>query len=263
MNTLQKRVIGEGLNLANHFGTVSLCCPARATLFRGQAAHNTNLTHVGLPGGGYRKWIRSGEWKDYLPHWLHTAGYTTAYFGKFFNAYGLSNYNPMPTGWDWTDVLVQPYIYSFTNVVMSENGERPTHYKGWHQLDVLRAKALRRLEWMASREKPFYLEIAPSSPHVVPGGYPTIPLARHAHLFPGLTAPRLPNYNPTDEYTMQKPGWLREMPRMNSSVMAASDASMRARIQALQGVDELVEDVLDLLEARGVLDNTYGEPCCP
>ena len=41
------------------------------------------------------------------------------------------------------DLLVEPYIYSFNHVVMSENGERPIYYKGWHQLDVLRIKAYR------------------------------------------------------------------------------------------------------------------------
>lgn len=50
MQNVQKSIIGEGINLKNHFGTVALCCPGRATLLRGQAAHNTNLTHVGGPG---------------------------------------------------------------------------------------------------------------------------------------------------------------------------------------------------------------------
>ena len=50
MTNVQKHIVGEGLNVKNHYGTVALCCPARATLFRGQAAHNTNITHVGGPG---------------------------------------------------------------------------------------------------------------------------------------------------------------------------------------------------------------------
>ena len=50
MQNVQDHIIGRGLNLHNHFGTVALCCPARATLLRGQAAHNTNITHVGAPG---------------------------------------------------------------------------------------------------------------------------------------------------------------------------------------------------------------------
>ena len=46
MQHVQSDIIGAGLDVKNHFGTVALCCPARATLFRGQAAHNTNITHV-------------------------------------------------------------------------------------------------------------------------------------------------------------------------------------------------------------------------
>ena len=111
---------------------------------------------------------------------------------------------------------------------------------------------------LADAGKPFYLEIAPASPHVVPGGYPTIPLARHLDDFPGLTAPRTPSWNPSDEYQNQKPGWLTNLPYMNDSIIAVSDASMRARIQALQGIDEIVEDVVIMLEEKGILEETYS-----
>ena len=46
---------------------------------------------------------------------------------------------------------------------------------------------------------------------------------------------------------------------MNESVAEVVDASMRARVQALQGVDDLVADVVDLLEKMRVLDETYSE----
>lgn len=36
---------------------------------------------------------------------------------------------------------VDPYTYSFNNVVMSKNGETPISYHGYHQTDVIRAKA--------------------------------------------------------------------------------------------------------------------------
>jgi arylsulfatase A-like enzyme len=49
MQNVQRSIVGEGINVVNHFGTVALCCPSRATLLRGQAAHNTNVTHVGGP----------------------------------------------------------------------------------------------------------------------------------------------------------------------------------------------------------------------
>ena len=45
---------------------------------------------------------------------------------------------------------------------------------------------------------------------------------------------------------------------MNESLISAADASMRARLQNLQGVDEMVEDVISMLEEKGILDNTFG-----
>ena len=111
---------------------------------------------------------------------------------------------------------------------------------------------------MTSQEKPFYLEIAPASPHVRPGGFPTVPLARYKSHFPHVKAPRVPNYNPSDDYQKQKPAWLTTLPSMNDSVVAMADKSMRARLQGLQGVDEIVEDVIALLEKKRLLDETYS-----
>ncbi|KAI7759794.1 hypothetical protein LZL87_009117 [Fusarium oxysporum] len=39
----------EGLKLENHFATVAQRFPSRTSFLRGQASHNTNLTHVGPP----------------------------------------------------------------------------------------------------------------------------------------------------------------------------------------------------------------------
>lgn len=50
METLQNEMIAKGLEASNHFTTSAQCCPSRVTLLRGQAAHNTNVTHVFSPG---------------------------------------------------------------------------------------------------------------------------------------------------------------------------------------------------------------------
>ncbi len=263
MPQLQRHVVAEGLTSVNHYGTVALCCPARATLFRGQAAHNTNITHVGGPGGGYHKFLNSGEMDSYLPKWLSKAGYQTGYLGKFMNGYGVNA--RIPEGWTELDVLISPYIYNFNHVVMKKNNEKPVFYDGWHQLDVMRLKTLNMIEKFTTDEvgrkvdKPFFVEVAPASPHVRPGGHPTAPLKRHKSYFPGITAPRLPNWNPDDDHQKGKPAWVGGLPQMNESVIEVSDASMRARVQALQGVDEIVEDIFKLLERKGILENTFGE----
>jgi arylsulfatase A-like enzyme len=208
--------------------------------------------------GAWPKFLATGENNDNLAHWLKKAGYTTAYLGKFMNGYGMKNYDYPPSGWDWTDLLVQPHIYNFNHVVMSQNGETPVYYEGWHQTDVLRVKAIEQLEWMTRQHKPFYLEIAPASPHVRIGGWPTVPLSRHMFHFPGATAPRTPNWNPLDDELQQgKASWVGRLPVMNQSIVEVVDKSFRARLQGLQGIDEIVEDVVGILEKSGVLEDTF------
>lgn len=79
--------------------------------------------------------------------------------GKFLNEYSQANYQFAPKGWDHVDALVcgrsradgnqvqpvnkqiEPYINDYNNVVMSQNGERPIQYRGFHSTDVVRVKA--------------------------------------------------------------------------------------------------------------------------
>lgn len=75
MPILQKELMAKGTEFTNHYATVALCCPSRASLLRGQAAHNTNITDVTSPGGNYQKFVVAKENEDYLPHWLVGAGY--------------------------------------------------------------------------------------------------------------------------------------------------------------------------------------------
>lgn len=49
---------------------------------------------------------------------------------------------------------------------------------------------------------------------------------------------------------------------MNESAINFADFVYRSRLQALQGVDEIVEDVITMLEEKGVLNNTYSKSRC-
>lgn len=53
MPKLQAHMIEQGTMYTKHFCTVSICCPSRVSLLTGKAAHNTNVTDVKLPYGGY------------------------------------------------------------------------------------------------------------------------------------------------------------------------------------------------------------------
>lgn len=45
---------------------------------------------------------------------------------------------------------------------------------------------------------------------------------------------------------------------MDSDLLAYSDFAFRRRVQALQGVDEIIEDVILTLEKSNAMENTYG-----
>ncbi|KAI1334918.1 arylsulfatase [Xylariaceae sp. FL0016] len=236
---LKSEMGAKGVEFVNHSGTMAQCCPSRTSLLRRQAAHNTNVTHVRALGGNYDKFVASGENENYLPHWMKAAGYRTEYVGKFLNGLNTANYNNSPKGWDHIDGLLDPYINSFNTVVMSQNGETPIHYAGFHQSDVIRAKAL------------------DLSPHVEEQYGLAIPLARHMNQFPNTTVPRHPNFNPADAVQAQKTGLVRQLPSLNSTGQAFADKQFQYRVAALQGVNEIIYDTLALLEAKGELDNTY------
>lgn len=150
---------------------------------------------------------------------------------------------------------------------------KPMFYEGFHQTDVIRAKAyvsrhtttssltmyrIDRLEGLIDAGDPYYIQIAPAGPHSAPDG-PAVPCSRHMYAYNQAKAPRTPNWNPSDEYQNQKPFWLKDLPRMDDDMSDFTDFQFRSRQQTLLGVDELVEDVVEYLREKDQLDNTYSE----
>lgn len=48
------------------------------------------------------------------------------------------------------------------------------------------------------------------------------------------------------------------MKPMNAEAEASADRLYRGRLQSIQGVDEIIEDVVRILKERDQLDNTYS-----
>lgn len=258
MPIVQKELTDKGTFFKNHWATTAQCCPSRSSFLRGQMVHNTNITNVGSPGGNYDKWLASKQDEDYLPHWLRGAGYAADYMGKLLNGLNLGNYDPAPKGWSNIDALLDPYMYDYVRIVMSDTGARPESYVGWHQLDIMRIKAVQHIKDLAKNSTvPFFYMIAPTAPHNIPGRGNPIPQQRHADAFADLEVPKSKNFNPGDEYAAQKVSWVGELPALNDTQVENANKLFRARLRTLQGVDELVEDVVATLEAQGLLDNTY------
>src|SRR3712207_1462078 len=95
----------QGMSFQNAFVTNPLCCPSRATIMRGQYAHNTdvwfnlNVFNPDSPDGGWEGYQRNGYEEDNVATRLHdeTVGYRTGLFGKYLNGY---NSGTVPGGWD-------------------------------------------------------------------------------------------------------------------------------------------------------------------
>ncbi|VBB81242.1 Putative arylsulfatase [Podospora comata] len=275
---IKKHLLDEGTLYKRHYCTTAICCPARVSLLTGQQAHNTNVTDVNPPHGGYPKFINQGLNNNYLPIWLQEAGYNTYYTGKLFNAHTVENYNsPYPAGWNGSDFLLDPYTYNYLNSSFQRNQDPPKSYEGFHSVDVLAEKSLGFVDEAVRADSPFFLGIAPVAPHSNVESNtlgddmgddwgnlpdieefakfgPPVPAKRHEHLFKDVKIPRTPNFNP-DKPTGAN--WVRLRKKLNQENIDYNDHFYRQRLRTLQSVDELVASVVERLEEHGVLDNTY------
>ncbi|KAL4804572.1 alkaline-phosphatase-like protein [Aspergillus unguis] len=266
MPYVKKHFQEKGTFFKNHFVTTALCCPSRVSLWTGRQAHNTNVTDVSPPYGGYPKFVDRGFNDNFLPVWLQNNGYNTFYTGKLFNAHTVNNYHsPYVNGFNGSDFLLDPFTYSYMNSTYQRNRDEPVSYEGHHTIDVITEKALGFLEDGLSSDDPFFLTVAPVAPHSnvdvssLGRELPVvmtepIPLDRHKHLFEGVTIPRTDSFNP------DKPSganWVQSLPKQDESTVEYHDHFYRQRLRALQGVDELVDALVTRLEASGKLDNTY------
>lgn len=101
MPLVKKHLLDRGTFFKRHFCTTAICCPSRVSLWTGRLSHNTNVTDVNPPYGGYPKFLSQGFNENYLPVWLQQAGYSTYYTGKLFNAHTVWNYDsPHAGGWN-------------------------------------------------------------------------------------------------------------------------------------------------------------------
>ncbi|RDW59238.1 arylsulfatase-4 [Coleophoma crateriformis] len=253
MPLLRKYIGEQGSFFRNHFVTTALCCPSRVSLWTGRQAHNTNVTDVNPPFGGFPKFIQQGFNSEYLPVWLQQAGYDTYYVGKMFNWHNTDNYNsPHLAGFTGSDFLLDPYTYSYMNSTYQRNHDRPISYEGIHTSDVFAEKAMGFLDDAIISGKPFFIGLSPIAPHSNIdeniGGDSAhmtapVPCKRHAHLFEDVISSGV--------------NWISRLKQQDQNNVNYNDHFYRSRLRALQSTDELVESVIQRLAEANLLDDTY------
>ncbi|KAI8665134.1 Arylsulfatase [Fusarium sp. Ph1] len=264
MPHLTNLIVNDGTSYNQHFCTVALCCPSRATLWTGQAAHNHNVTNVSPPHGGYPKVVQQGINDDNLFVWMQEAGYNTYYTGKLWNFHTVDNFNqPYAKGFNGSDFLLDPFTYQYWNAKITHNGEEPVSYAGQYSTDVIAEKALAWLDEALAEVDPFFLTVSPIAPHsnwIIDTerdlSYLEEPKSapRHQRLFSDYVIPREKSFNTAIDGAA---GWVGDLPLLNETTLTYNDHYQRQRLRALQSVDEMVSELVGRLEKAGQLENTY------
>lgn len=253
MPSLQSLLVQKGASFANFFVNVSLCCPSRASILRGQYAHNTQILGNRPPAGGFEMFYAAGEEESTIAAWLHSANYQTTLIGKYLNGYPLGvKPGYIPPGWDEWYSLVEGNPYEGFSYTLNQNGKLVKYGSKAkdYATDVYAGLAADFITRASASEKPFFLYLAPYAPHG-----PAIPAPRHARLFPGIKAPQSPSFNEKD--VKDKPEYVRAHPRMDAGEIAYINHLYRRRLQSLQAVDEMIAALVDLLDKTGELEKTY------
>ncbi|MEH1814066.1 MAG: sulfatase [Nostoc sp.] len=262
---IKSLLIDKGATFPNFFVNVSLCCPSRTNILRGQYAHNTGVLTNSSPDGGFQKAYSQGLEKETIATSLQANGYQTALIGKYLNGYpdtapndtyippGWTEwYSPMEKGKNRKDQKKYGNPYDQENYTLNKNGKLVKYGDKAEDYgtDVYRDFAIDFIQRSTKDGKPFFVYLAPFNIHG-----PYTPAKRHRHLFPDVKAPRPDNFNEADVST--KPQFMQELPQLNQKKIDDVDESYRKRLRSLQSVDEAIDKLVDTLKANGQLDNTY------
>jgi N-acetylglucosamine-6-sulfatase len=250
-----------GVTFTNYFVSDSLCCPSRASIFTGDFPHDTGVFSNFGAGGGFNAFYKHRDELHTFPIALQRAGYLTAMMGKYLNGYlettghaadGQITSVPgtyIPPGFSEWDVA--GWGYPEFNYTMNQDGK--LHYYG-HQpsdylTDVITRTGISFINRSAKLRKPFFLELATFAPHT-----PYVPAPRDADEFPGLQAPRPPNF---DVLPTNPPKWLAAHRPLTRRQIAKINSAFRRRAQSVQDVDRMIGRIEQTLTADGLARNTY------
>jgi N-acetylglucosamine-6-sulfatase len=244
----------RGVTFDDYFVSDSLCCPSRASIFTGDFPHDSGVfTNAGRLGG-FQSFYNRGDQKRSFNVVLQRAGYATAMMGKYLNGYLEPSHTSVPVTYvppGWNEWDVSGYGYNEFNYRLNQDG-RLYHYghkPSDYLTDVIARRGAGFIDRAAQAHRPFFLELATFAPH-----RPYTPAPRNSNDFPGLTAPRPPNF---DAEEINPPRWLTGHPSLDAAEIAKIDQAFRQRAQSVQAVDDLIHTIEAALAARGLTKNTY------
>ena len=253
MPRTSKLIQKKGAYFEKFYVNISLCCPSRASILRGQYGHNTKIYDIEPPNGGFERTYAMGIEASMLPVWLSDVGYSTALFGKYMATYPhTAEIDYIPPGWTEWYSPVKGFPYDGYNYTNNENGNLVEYGEDAEDYitDVISDNATDFITRNLNQGHPFFAYISTYAPH-----RPSTPAPRHAGLFSSLKLPRPPSFNEDDmQDKLKSIMWKKPL---TDEEIAYLEEHYRLRIESLQAVDEMVERIVTVLEVEGQLDNTY------
>lgn len=266
MPTVQSRLVDRGLTFNRSFATTAMCCPARASILRGQYAHNHGVWGNVYPEGGFERFRELGRENSTLATWLDDAGYRTGYMGKYFNEYGTYD-NPtihVPPGWDRWVGYEGYYYHQKTKGAFKVNDQGRVvrvDTDVWNDTDYFARRASAFIKDRTA-DTPWFLVVAPNAPHG-----PALASKRNDGTYAGRTMPKTPNFNEAN--MSDKASIWQKNPRLTSDCppgyrtehglqcIPEVNEVWRDRMESLQDVDDLVGTLVSTLRDEGSMRNTY------
>jgi len=267
----------DGARFSNAFHSVPLCSPNRASILTGQYP-----SRHGIIDNVARN--RMSHRLQTFPRALQREGYETAFFGKWHMG---NDPTPRPGFDEWAAIpgqgrTMDPELY--------EDGR--VHAVEGYITDVLTDRAISFID--RDRDRPFFIYIGHKAIHPDaiqlddgsvdlsrPRAY--VPAPRHQGRYEEKVFPRRPNVVASAEELTDKPALRRALLNKSSPEMVelfgeeeldfgTREETIRRRSQMMLAVDESLGRIVEALEARGILDDTfilltsdngffYGEHC--
>jgi arylsulfatase A-like enzyme len=239
----------EGILFENTFCTTSLCSPSRASILSGLYAHAHGVTN---------NFTEYPDSMDTFPKQLQSAGYETAYLGKYHM--GENNDEPRP-GFDY--FVTHKGQGKYFDNEFNFNGKERKVVEGYYTTVVTDMAE----QWINQRssEKPWMLMIGQKAPHSF-----YFPEPKYEHAFDHVEI----NY-PHSAFKLDgKPLWVhqrlttwhgiygplfewrKDFPDTSAAGVLHFENMVRAYLGTILSVDDSMGRLVALLRERGELDNT-------
>lgn len=247
-------ITDHGTAFSHAFVSVSLCCPSRSTILRGQYSHNTGVETNGGANGGFETAHDRGLEASTIATWLQADGYRTGLFGKYLNGYpaGASD-TYVPPGWnEWNSATRGGNAYDQYDYTLNRNGRKVVYRNEPRDYGTTVYTRLARsfITRSVAEHRPFFAYLPVYAPHI-----PATPAPRDVNLFTNAQAPRIPSYNEAN--VGDKPAWVRSVPLMTTDIEQRVDELYRRRLASLQAVDRSVAVLTATLHRLHQLNDTY------